>query len=187
MPKCYCSIFNFAESRRMPTWIFPWFAQEERMRSKTFRRRRKRGVKKMRLRPPLLWSAWPDGSGRRDNRNAAQHLPRDLVRRSSGYKQLAQTTKKVGFSVCGQHFRQKKQVITYLNKLVVFVPPGVCISFQVINFASELGDLSRSALDVLKLVKDLDRFLCDVTNNKHETAHFDDKFRCSESATWSSC
>ena len=25
------------------------------------------------------WTAWPDGSGGRDNRMAAQHLPRDLV------------------------------------------------------------------------------------------------------------
>ena len=31
-----------------------------------------------------LWTAWPDGSGRWDNRMAAQHLPRDLVRPSSG-------------------------------------------------------------------------------------------------------
>ena len=35
-------------------------------------------------RPP--WSAWPDGSGWRDNRMAAQHLPRDLVRSSTGLK-----------------------------------------------------------------------------------------------------
>ena len=31
-----------------------------------------------------LWTTWPDGSGRWDNRMAAQHLPRDLVRPSSG-------------------------------------------------------------------------------------------------------
>ena len=30
------------------------------------------------------WTAWPDGSERWDNRMAAQHLPRDLVRQSSG-------------------------------------------------------------------------------------------------------
>jgi len=30
------------------------------------------------------WTAWPDGSGRWDNRMAAQHLSRDLVRPSSG-------------------------------------------------------------------------------------------------------
>ena len=30
------------------------------------------------------WTAWPDGSGRWDNWMAAQHLPRDLVRPSSG-------------------------------------------------------------------------------------------------------
>jgi len=30
------------------------------------------------------WSAWPDGSEWRDNRIAAQHLHRDLVRPSSG-------------------------------------------------------------------------------------------------------
>ena len=30
------------------------------------------------------WTAWPDGSGRWDNRMAAQHLPRDLMRPSSG-------------------------------------------------------------------------------------------------------
>jgi len=36
-------------------------------------------------------SAWPDGSGRLDNRmaaNCAQHLPRDLLRPSSGLKEL---------------------------------------------------------------------------------------------------
>ena len=31
------------------------------------------------------WTAWPDGAGRRDNWMAAQHLPRDLVRPSSGF------------------------------------------------------------------------------------------------------
>jgi len=30
------------------------------------------------------WTAWPDGSGRWDNRMVSQHLPRDLVRPSSG-------------------------------------------------------------------------------------------------------
>ena len=29
------------------------------------------------------WTAWPDGSGRWDNRMAVQHLPQDLVRPSS--------------------------------------------------------------------------------------------------------
>ena len=33
---------------------------------------------------PMACAAWPDGSGRWDNRMAAQHLPRDLVRPSSG-------------------------------------------------------------------------------------------------------
>ena len=32
---------------------------------------------------PTPWTAWPDGSGRWDNRMAAQHLPRDLARPSS--------------------------------------------------------------------------------------------------------
>jgi len=36
------------------------------------------------------WTARPDCSGRWDNRMAAQHLPRDLVRPSSGYEKLAQ-------------------------------------------------------------------------------------------------
>ena len=40
------------------------------------------------------WTAKPDGSGWRDNRLAAQHLPRDLVRPSNGQEQLAQTMKK---------------------------------------------------------------------------------------------
>ena len=40
------------------------------------------------------WSARPDGSGPLDNRMAAQHLPRYLVRPSSGQQQLAHTTKK---------------------------------------------------------------------------------------------
>jgi len=31
-----------------------------------------------------LWNAWPNGSGRWDNRMAAQNLLRDLVRKSSG-------------------------------------------------------------------------------------------------------
>jgi len=35
----------------------------------------------------------PDGSGWRNNRMAAQHLPRDLVRPSSGCKELTQTMK----------------------------------------------------------------------------------------------
>jgi len=37
---------------------------------------------------PLIfpWTAWPNGSGRWDNLLAAQHLPRDLVRPSSGLK-----------------------------------------------------------------------------------------------------
>ena len=39
------------------------------------------------------WTAWPDGSGRWDNRMASQHLPRDLVRPSSGLKELVQTKK----------------------------------------------------------------------------------------------
>ena len=40
--------------------------------------------------PPIFnlstspWTTWPDGSGRWDNWMAAQHLPRDLVRPSSG-------------------------------------------------------------------------------------------------------
>ena len=37
------------------------------------------------------WTARPDSSGRWDNRMVAQHLPRDLVRPSSGYEELAQT------------------------------------------------------------------------------------------------
>jgi len=32
------------------------------------------------------WTAWPDGSGRWDNRIAAQHLPRDQTRPNSGLK-----------------------------------------------------------------------------------------------------
>jgi len=40
------------------------------------------------------WTARPDGSGRWDNQMTAQHLPRDLVRPSSGQQQLVQTTKK---------------------------------------------------------------------------------------------
>jgi len=51
MSKCYCSICNFTESRQRRTWIFPWFAKEERMRRKTFRSRSGRGVKKIRVRP----------------------------------------------------------------------------------------------------------------------------------------
>ena len=34
------------------------------------------------------WTALPDGSGRWDNWTAAKHLPRDLVRPSSGYEEL---------------------------------------------------------------------------------------------------
>ena len=55
-------------------------------------------------RPPMSnpstspWTAWPDGLGRWDNRMAAHHLPRDLVRPSSG-KELAQTMKKKVFTV----------------------------------------------------------------------------------------
>ena len=40
-----------------------------------------------------LWSAWPNGSGWRNNWLCAQHPPRDLVRSSSGLKELAQTMK----------------------------------------------------------------------------------------------
>ena len=40
------------------------------------------------------WTGWPDGSGWWDNRMAAQHLPRDLVRPSSGLKELVHTMKK---------------------------------------------------------------------------------------------
>jgi len=36
------------------------------------------------------WTSWPDGSGRWDNRKAAQHLPRDRCCQV-GVKQLAQT------------------------------------------------------------------------------------------------
>jgi len=39
------------------------------------------------------WLARCDGSGRWDNRMAAQHLPRDLARPSSGQQQFALTTK----------------------------------------------------------------------------------------------
>ena len=45
--------------------------------------------------PTPSWTAWPDGSGRWDNRMAAlaaQHLVRDLVRPSSGLEELTQTT-----------------------------------------------------------------------------------------------
>jgi len=35
-----------------------------------------------------LWSTWPDGSGWWDNRMAAQHLARDLVRLSCGLAQM---------------------------------------------------------------------------------------------------
>jgi len=41
-----------------------------------------------------LWNAWPDGPGWRNNRMAAQHLSRDLLRPSSGLQELAQTMKK---------------------------------------------------------------------------------------------
>ena len=44
----------------------------------------------------LPWSAWPDGFGWRDNRIAAQHLSRDLVRPSSGLKELIRLK-------CGSH------------------------------------------------------------------------------------
>jgi len=40
------------------------------------------------------WTARPDGSGRWDNRMAAQHLPEDLVRPRCEQQQLAQRTKK---------------------------------------------------------------------------------------------
>ena len=40
------------------------------------------------------WTARTDGSVRWDNRMVAQHLPRDLVRPSSGLKELAQMTTK---------------------------------------------------------------------------------------------
>ena len=39
------------------------------------------------------WTAWPDGSGRWDNRMAAQHPPRDLVQPSSGYEELSHKKK----------------------------------------------------------------------------------------------
>ena len=42
--------------------------------------------------PP--WSGWPDGSGWRNNRMAAQHLARDPVQPNNGLKELARTTKK---------------------------------------------------------------------------------------------
>jgi len=42
----------------------------------------------------LSCTARPDGSGRWDNREAAQQLPRGLVRPSSGLKELAQNKKK---------------------------------------------------------------------------------------------
>ena len=53
MPICYYRIRKFAESRRSRSWILLWFT-EERTRSKTFRSRNGRGVKKMRLCPSLL-------------------------------------------------------------------------------------------------------------------------------------
>ena len=49
--------------------------------------------------PTSSWTVRPDGSRRWDNRMAAQHMPRDLVRPSSGQQKLAQTTKKVFFSL----------------------------------------------------------------------------------------
>jgi len=45
-----------AESRRSRSWIFLWFSAEERMRSKTFRSRNGRGVKKTRFHSSLLSS-----------------------------------------------------------------------------------------------------------------------------------
>ena len=47
MPVCYCRTCNLAELMRSRIWIFLWFAEEERMRSKTFWKRSRCGVKKL--------------------------------------------------------------------------------------------------------------------------------------------
>jgi len=56
-------------------------------------------------------SAWPDGSWWRDNRMAAWHLPRDLMRHSSGLKELAQTTKTV--EICIEKLYTKLEEINW--------------------------------------------------------------------------
>ena len=55
----------------------------------------------------LTLSAWPDGSGRCDNRLTAQHLSRDLVWPSNGLQELAQTMK-TSSSQFPQHLRPRK-------------------------------------------------------------------------------
>ena len=47
-----------------------------------------------------LSNVWPDGSGWRDNRIAAQHWARDLVQRSSRLEELATNMKETRSNMC---------------------------------------------------------------------------------------
>ena len=68
-----------------------------------------------------LWSAWPDDSGWRDNRTAAQHLLRDLLRSSSGLKERAQTMKKLSHTKKNISFNNLlTQIVAQLNSLDIF-------------------------------------------------------------------
>jgi len=60
------------------------------------------------------WTAWHDGSGWWENRLAGEHLPRDLVRPSSGLKELAQT---MTYNDSFMHGHQKKTLILSVQAL----------------------------------------------------------------------
>jgi len=76
------------------------------------------------------WTARPGGSGRWDNRMAAQHLPRDLVRPSSGQQKLAQTMKKIKL-IYAQTWCLHSISIYQRNVMVcVCLPLKSCLQFK---------------------------------------------------------
>jgi len=60
------------------------------------------------------WTTWPDGSGRWDNRMAAQHLPRNLARPSSGSKKNSLKRKKK------MNYRAVKCIMTVMGQKCIF-------------------------------------------------------------------
>jgi len=118
MPICYYRFRNFAESRRSRSWIFLWFTEEKRTRSKTLRSRSGHGVTKMRLRPSLVARCW------------FKKTPNVLKKTSPKPAQITQTSPNYS-----QKFAIKPAVCSesnhhYLIAVAVFVQHTIDLSYS---------------------------------------------------------
>ena len=83
-------------------------------------------------RPPMSnpstspWTAGPDGSGRWDNRMAAQHLPRNLVRPSRGWKNSLKRSKKLQISFMMNNATKNSCIFPLLHKSNAFFKRLLC-------------------------------------------------------------